>query len=329
MNRQRRAWLQRTAVLGAGAALAPGLLGCNDEPPLTVAYHPWPGYAPLKLADSLGWWDDGRLRGLPTGSASASRVALAEGRAQAAALTLDETLLAVADGLPLHVVALFNLSHGADVVLAKPGFTDRTRWVGARLGHETGAVGELMTASWLEYAGLRAEDVTGVHLTADEHLSAWKDGRVDLLVTFEPTASRLESLGAKRLFDSSQLPPERPIADVLAIRADAWRRRRAALRTMVRQIFAAQRHLMTLPVDAAYRLAPWLDVPHAAAMLTFSGLRLTNWADNRQWLIGQPAPLQRAAEGLASFMGRVNMLGPLRLPDDLVTGSALPAEEPL
>ena len=141
-------------------------------------------------------------------------------------------------------------------------------------------------------------------------------------------AKALESLGAKRLFDSSQLPPERPIADVLAIRADAWPSRRAALRTLVRHIFAAQRHLMTLPVDAAYRLAPWLDVPHAAAMRTFSGLRLTNWADNREWLIGQPAPLQRAAEGLASFMGRVNILRPLRLPEDLVVGSALPAEEP-
>ena len=39
MNHQRRAWLQRTTVLGGGAMLAPWLLGCGDESPLTEGWE--------------------------------------------------------------------------------------------------------------------------------------------------------------------------------------------------------------------------------------------------------------------------------------------------
>lgn len=325
---RRRDWLRRGTALAAAAAVAPWLAGCGAEPPLTVAYHPWPGYAPLQLADSLGWWDDGLLRSLPTGSASASRAALREGRAQAAALTLDEVLQAVVvDRLPLRVVALFDRSHGADVVLARPTHVERTRWRGARLGHEPGAVGELMAASWLEYAGLQTADVTMVHLGFEEHERAWREGAVDLLITFEPVASRVQAQGAVRLFDSSQLPEERPIVDVLAVHREAADRQRA-LTTLLQHLFEAQRHLMTLRDDSIYRLAPWLDLPRHQVMPAFSGLHLMVWSDNRDWLIGPPARLQRAAEGLAHFMRQRGLLPEGRLPADLAAPDWLPVEEP-
>lgn len=326
---RRRDWLRCGAALAAAATVAPWLGGCGAEPPLTVAWHPWPGYAPLKLAESLGWWDDGVLHGLPTGSASASRAALREGRAHAAALTLDEVLQAVVvDRLPLRVVALFDLSHGADVVLARPTHAERSRWRGARLGHEQGAVGELMAASWLEYAGLQPDDVTMVHLGFDEHERAWREGAVDLLITFEPVASRLQALGAVRLFDSSQLPEERPIVDVLAVHREAAAGRQRALTTLLQHLFEAQRHLMTLREDSIYRLAPWLDLPRHRVMPAFSGLHLTGWSDNRDWLIGTPARLQRAAEGLAQFMRQRGLLREGRLPANLAAPDWLPVEEP-
>ncbi|TSE19853.1 ABC transporter, substrate-binding protein, aliphatic sulfonates family [Tepidimonas alkaliphilus] len=328
MNLQRRAWLRCVALGGSAAGLAAALSGCGREPALTVAYHPWPGYAPLHLADSLGWWDDGQLRSLPTASATASHAALAEGRAQVAALTLDEVLLAHAQGLALRVVGLLNLSHGADVVLARAGFEHPARWRGARLGREAGALGELMALSWLEYADLGVHDVQMLTVRPDEHERAFMDGSVDLLVTYEPVATRLRALGARRLFDSSQLPAQRPIADVLAAHTGALRRQPRALRRLLRHTFQAQSHLLKLPVDARLRLAPWLGVAPAQVMATFRGLRLTRWHDNRHWLMGHPAPLQQAAESLARFLFGVGLLPHPRVAPELISPDALPAQDP-
>lgn len=328
MGMHRRDWLRHSAGLAAAAALTPWLPGCGARTPLTVAYHPWPGYAPLHLARHMGWWEDAALHALPTASSLESRVALAAGRAQAAALTLDETLQSLAEGTPLRIVAVFNQSYGADVVLARPGFESPTRWQGARLGHETGAVGELMADSWLRQQGLTPSQMQMVHISHDRHESAWRRGEVDLLVTYEPVASHLLEQGAIRLFDSSHLPPDRPILDVLAVHRDAVRQRAAAIRALVEHIFAAQRHLFVQPIDAAYRLAPWLNIPHQKVLTTFQGLRLTGWDDNRHWLVGNPPPLRAAAQSLQAVLQTIPLPAPARLPADLIAEQFLPAQEP-
>ncbi len=329
MGMRRRAWLREGAGLAAVAALAPWLPACGTQAPLTVAYHPWPGYAPLHLAQHMGWWEDVPLRALPTGSATDSRAALADGRAHAAALTLDETLQAIASGTALRIVAVFNQSFGADVVLARPGFETPARWRGARLGHEAGAVGKLMADSWLRQHGLTPSQVQMVHLAYDQHEQAWHRGEVDLLVTCEPVASRLLQRGALRLFDSSQLPPDRPILDVLAIRRDTVRRHAPVVRLLVEQVMAAQHHLYAQPIDAAYRLARWLDQPHQRVLTAFRGLQLSGWAENRRWLIGDPPPLRNAAQSLQHVRQAAALPAPAQLPTDLIAQEFLPAQEPL
>jgi len=292
---------------------------------LRVAYHPWPGYAPLRLAESLGWWNGTPfLQGVHTHSASASRAALQSGQAEVAALTLDETLRACAQGLPLQVVALFNLSYGADVVLARPGLPVN-HWRGARLGLEAGSVGELMASSWLQHAGLEPDAIERVHLPIDQQEAAWQRGDIDLLVTCEPVATRLQRAGAQRLYDSSALPPDRPIIDVLAAHRKALLPHTAALRTLVAHVFDAQRHLHYLPEDSSYRLAPWLQLPRTDVLSAFAGLRLLSLSDNRDWLLGSPAPLQRAAAGLAVFLHAHDLLPSATLPDEFIVANYLSA----
>lgn len=329
MDLTRRHLLRAGVAAASFAAVAlPGLVGCASGEPVVVAFHPWPGYAPIRLAHSLGWWDDGAIQPLATGSASASRQALQAGRTQAAALTLDEVLTASAEGLALHVVGLFSLSHGADVVLARPGYTAASRWPGARVGYEAGAVGTLMAQSWLEQAGLRWRDVVAVTVPFALHETAWRNGAVDLLVTSEPMATRLRRLGALTLYDSSHLPPERPIVDVLAVRDDALPRHRVALRRLLADVLAAQRHLLALPVDSTYRLAPWLDLPRHEVPNAFAGLLLTRWEDQRAWLVGPPPELMVAARALARFLHGAGLRAHGHVPDDLVDAGLLPLETP-
>lgn len=307
-----------------------GLAGCGRRTPaLTVAYHPWSGYAPLQLVRTLDWLAPDRFRALDTGAATESVAALRNGQAQAAALTLDELLQARARGLPLQVVALLDVSVGADAVLGRPGIRTLAQLQGRRLGLETGAVGQLMAMSALESAGISPKAVRLVPLPFGEHVAAWQGGLIDALVTFEPVASRLVRQGAERLFDSRQLPPGRVIADVLAIHADALPDQGEHLSDLLLALFRAQHHLHRMALDAQYRLAPWLGLPPQQVLSAFQGVRLTNWAENRRQLFGRPAPLEQDAAHLGAFMlgqGLLTQSAPL---DDLIASRYLPLEDVL
>lgn len=311
----RRRWLG----MAAGASMLTALVGAGllsacaaDRAPLGLAYHPWPGYAPLELARNMGWWQD-RVRAVPTVSASQSVEALRSGQAQAAALTLDEALLAHAGGLPLAVVAVFNVSAGADVVLGHDAITRGGLRPGLRVGHEAGMVGELMAASWLETLGMKRDQIVPVHLTANRHEAAWRLREVDVLVTYEPMATRLVAQGARRLFDSRALPPERPIADVLVVRQDRLAAHAQALNTLMPLLFEGQRHIRELPTDTAHRLGRWLGLPVNGVVDSFRGLRLTGWTDNREWLAGATPRLPSVERALGEFMQAHGLLTtPLR-----------------
>ncbi|MGQ9723989.1 MAG: ABC transporter substrate-binding protein [Tepidimonas sp.] len=302
----RRTWLGRAArymVASAWTANLGVLAGCGGSSPLRIAYHPWPGYAPLELARHMRWWSaETPIEAERTTSATQSVEQLRAGAAHAAALTLDVAIRVHAAGLPLAVVALFDQSLGADVVMGKPRPAGELWRRGLRLGYEASMVGELMAHVWLRRVGLRYADITPIHVAIDAHEAAWKDGLVDVLVTHEPVASRLRSRGLAVLFDSRELPPELPILDVLVVRADALHDHRRALGALLRTVFEGQRHLRELPEDSAYRLAPWLGVAGDELHARFQGLRLTDWHTQRWWLAGEPPRLQKAMHSLAAFM---------------------------
>ena len=318
------------ALAGAATLAAASVAGCAARESLGVAYHPWPGYAPLELARSLGWWNDTSVQALRAGSASASLQALREGRVAAAALTLDEVLGARHQGLPLRVMAVLDISLGADQVLARPSHADQAQWRGARLGHENNAVGELMAAAWLQFAGLQPSDVQMVHVPFDRHEAAWHQHDVDLLVTFEPVAGRLRQRGAVPVFDSAQLPAPWAIVDVLAVHERfATARHAAQWRTLLASVWAAQRHLNELPEDSRYRLAPWLDVPRDQVFTLFAGLRLTGWRDSRDWLVGDGARLPAVADALRGLMRDNGLLSGTEVNTPLVWPDAIGTEAPV
>lgn len=322
---------RRTLTLGLGlTGLLAGLPSCRQATePLALAYHPWSGYAPLHLLHQLKLLAPDVLRTLDTNSASESMALLRSGQVQAAALTLDEVLLARAQGVSLTVVALLDISAGADMVLGHPHLQNLSLLKGKRVGHETGAVGELMFHSLLSAAQLPPSAVTSVAVPVDDHESAWLSGKVDAVVTFEPAAGRLLKAGAVRLFDSRQLPKDLVIADVLAVLTPALDTQADHIRQLLQALFRAQNHLHTHLLDSQYRLAPWIGLPPAQVMSAFAGLRLTRWPENRSQLTGDPPPLARTAQSLAAFLQTQQLVsGPIPL-DHIINGTLLPLEAAL
>jgi NitT/TauT family transport system substrate-binding protein len=301
-------------LAAAGAALAaPWLGGCGTpEPMLRIASNVWPGYETLYLARTLGRYDERRIRLVEMPSATDVLRALSADLIEGAALTLDEMLGALDAGLDLVTVLVFDVSHGADVLMARSSVADLAGLAGRRIGVEQTAVGALMLNAALHAARLAPTDVRLVYLTVDRQLAAFESGSIDAVVTFDPVASALARQGARRLFDSSQMPGA--IVDVLALQRRVLQRQPQALRSLIGGHFHALNRLRLAPTEMAPLMAPRLQQTPAEVLASLQGMQQPDLAANRIWLGGNAPQLQRSADALQRVMLSAGLLGrPLAL----------------
>lgn len=290
-----------------GGIVGASLTGCGKQQrPLTIVSQFWPGYELMFLAQREGWLTTPELRLIKTSSSTESLRALSEGAADGAALTLDEVLRQRAQGIPLTIVLVFDESAGADALLVRPGIEKLTDLAGKRIGVEKTALGSLMLDRVLAAAGLPESAVTAVQLTIDEHLKSWREGSIDALITFEPVVTQLQALGAKRLFDSRQIPGL--VLDVLAIHPDAAKIHAKTLRKLVAAHFRALDRLNSSPQDTAYRMANSMGLDGQEVLTVMRGLELPDSAANQAYLAGENGSVLTSARQLSALMIRTGLL---------------------
>jgi NitT/TauT family transport system substrate-binding protein len=297
-----------TATLLTTLFLVFGLAACGPvaEPPLRIGTNVWPGYETLYLARDLGELDGSSVRLVELPSATAVIQGLRNGVLDGGALTLDETLTVLQDGIDLKVVLVMDESAGGDAVLARPEIGTTAALKGRRIGVENTAVGAIMLQAVLDDAGLEAADVEIVKATVDRHAELFRAGSVDAVVTFEPVRSQLLAGGARQVFDSSRVPGR--IVDVLAVRTEAIERSPESVRRLVAAQFAALAHLRAQPEDAARRMQPRLRLEPKAVLKSFEGLRLPDLGANQRLLAGPAPELNEAAAMLARLMQQQTLL---------------------
>jgi NitT/TauT family transport system substrate-binding protein len=314
--------------LGTGVATATalgGLGGCEPGAPLRIAASPWAGYVFMFLARDEGWLPEGRVELVETAVLSDSVKALAEGRVEAAGLTLDEVLRLRDQGTPLSIGTVFDVSAGADALVAKPAIKSLADLKGRRIAVEDASLGTIMLAKVLEAAGLERTAVSIVPLGSD-HVEAWERGQADAIITYEPGLSRLEARGLVRLFDSRSLP--QVILDVLAVRTEAMERHAEALRALIAGHFRALRLWRRNPIDTAYRLSSRLGVQATDVGRVFKGLDLPDAQYNLEYLSAPAPELTRATTEIAEIMHREGLLVDPLTTDRLFVSDYLPGDGP-
>ncbi len=316
----------RRTMLGglAVAGFLPLLGGCQNTP-LRIAAHSWPGYELLYLARQEGWLAPDQAQLIETGSASQSLQALRKGAAEGAALTLDELLSARASGMPLTAVLVFDVSAGADLVMARPGINSIKQLHGARIGVEQTALGALVLQMTLQAAGINRSQVTVINLPVDQHLAAWQTERLDAAITYEPYAARLQAKGARQIYSSRQMPGM--IMDVLAVRTDRLQGRGGQVRAVTAAHFQALQHLQQNPDDASHRMAGRMKLTPEQVRDSFRGLELPTFEANLQYLDGNEPRLLNAARTVSRLMLESGLL---KQPDpltDLFSGRYLSTKE--
>ena len=304
--------------------LASLLAACNSpSPPLRVASIPWVGYQPLFLAQDLGLTDPRAVRLVEFSSNTESLRAFRNRDVEAAALTLDEVLLLAAEGHDLAVILVMDYSAGADTLVARPGVDDLAGLAGKRVGVESTANGAYVLSRALQIGGLRPSDVQIVKLQSSEQVNAYRQGRIDAVVTYEPLRTQLAQLGAQTIFDSRQIPGE--IVDVLAVHTDAIEQRSAQIEELLRGWFAALQFQSATPLAAARRLAPRLGMQPEEYLAAISGVEFGSLEENCRALTApaeQPG-LANASRRLAAVMTANGLLD--RTPD----GATIPDAGPV
>lgn len=316
---------QFLATLGIVISV-PIFIKCKPDiqTPLTIASQVWPGYELMYLALKEGWLPEQDLTLVETNSATSSLIALSEGKIDGAALTLDEVLHARAQGTPLTVVMVFDVSAGADMLLVKPGIETLPELAGKRIGVEQSAVGALMLHKVLQAAQLSTSDITVVPVRIDQHLSAWLDNEIDAIISYDPTANLLLAKNAHRLFDSRDIPDT--IFDVLAIRPEAMQKHAKVLRELIAGHFKARSHFLHNPQDASYRLATRLGLTGPEVLVSYKGLILPDIKNNRRFLAEPGGNLLEAAKNLSALMVNAGLLSQPDTLADLVNAEFLPED---
>jgi NitT/TauT family transport system substrate-binding protein len=129
---------------------------------------------------------------------------------------------------------------------------------------------------------MTAKDSQIVSLELTEHEGAYKEGKVDALVTFGPARIKLLEAGAKLLFDSSQIPRE--IVDTLAVSQEAIANSPDAIQALVDGRFRALDYFEKNPQDAATRMAKRTKVTPEQILESFKGLSQPNLQANQKLL---------------------------------------------
>lgn len=312
----------RRAVLASALAPVLGTLGaCTSEQPLTLAGHPWPGYEPLFLAGNLGLLPDG-LRLHETTGVSQTRAAMRQGEVSGVMLTMDEVLQMRDQGIDLEIVLVFDVSRGADMLIARESVRSLASLKGRRLGVEEGALGAIMLSLVLQKAGLQRRDVILKIIPFEEQEAAWKRKDVDALITYEPVGGRLLQQDARQLLSTRHLPDT--IFDVLAVERQAALRHEAHLRACLIAYFHALDYMRQNPWDAAYRQAPRLKVSAQEMIDSLRGLQQPDLLGNRRYLTAENSPMLHAARALSPVLQEAGLIQrPVRT-HDLISSDYLP-----
>lgn len=319
ISAQRRRFLGHLLMATTWTTLA--ACGRERDPMLRIATNVFPGYELMYLAAERGHLGPA-VHMVEMPSSTASLQALAAGNVEGAALTLDEVISALADNMPLKVVAVLDVSLGADMLIVKPGIATLAELRGKRIGVEQTAVGAVMLDAVLTEAGLDTKDVQLVYATVDRQRDLYLKDQVDALVTFEPVPSQLAQSGARKLFDSSAVPER--IVDVLAVRPEVTVRNTESLRHLLAGHFQALAELHSSPETASEVIARRLGIPPAEVPTAYAGLELPDAAANQAWLGGRPSRLEQAAADLQQIMLRAGLIRRMANLAELVDDRFLP-----
>lgn len=264
----------KTALLLALISL---LASCelSQEPPLRVGMNNWLGYAPLYIEASEGkstLTDNIQI----LTSASAVMHGLRNGMLEAGALTLDEAISLSSEGVPLDIVLVFNVSQGADAIIAREGIESVSDLAGKIVAVERSATSMILLKSALNANGISLNDINVTHCSYGNHLDCFETA--DAVVTFEPMVSTLLGKGGSIIFDSSQAIGL--IYDVLVVNRAVFEAHTSHLQQLATLYFENLESIQSAPEKLYPKISQMTQLTDAQLSAAYKGIRQPSREEN-------------------------------------------------
>ena len=216
-------------------SLALPAAGPATAEPLKVAHSTWVGYGPFYIARELGFFEDEGLEVelILMEDVKTRMPALAAGRVDAAATTVDAVLNFYSARRPFRYLFAVDDSRGGDGIVADHSIGTVAGLKGKRIAFSEGSVSQFYLGVLLREAGLSLADIEPVNMTAGDAGAAFVAGRVDAAVTWEPWLTRgSRAEHGHVLVDSSTSPGL--ITDVIVTTVERLETRTADLQAFYR-----------------------------------------------------------------------------------------------
>ena len=284
------------------------LTGCSEAPqsPLRLASSPWPGYEPLYLARDLGYLDEKKVSLFELPSSDITMESFRNHSADVATLTLDETLELIHDGTELKILLVLDVSHGGDAVLARPEIKQLSDIKGKRISIVNIPLGLYMLNRLLDKAGIERSDVKVFPMAETKQEKFYRDGKADLVITFEPVKTKIVRAGAHVIFDSSMIPNE--IFDILVVHDDVYNNRKPELCELASVWFKTRNYMDTNKDDAAKRITHRLGLKITDYDSLLDGIILPDVKTNKELLGGEDPGLLQPSRRLSDIMFKEKQL---------------------
>jgi NitT/TauT family transport system substrate-binding protein len=248
------------------------LSGCDVKKPdpIRIGLPDWLGYQPLAWADRH-YLEQGEIELVEIPSNVESLRLFNNGLLDLTCVTLDDALRLTHNNSDLVIIAVLDISHGGDMLVADKEIPSIHALKGRRIGFEKEGAGAYLLERILEKAGLSADDVTLVPVNYLAQEESYRTKKVDALITFEPMASKLLDAGAHRIFDSSMIPDE--IVDIMIGREAVVRQNLARVRKIIHAWYKASADVQTRHSLANDYLSGYLDMTHTQLDAGYEGIK--------------------------------------------------------
>jgi len=291
----RRQFISR---LGAVCTL-PLFTGCSQPSSLKVGLVPWVGYETLCLAKNLNWLPQ-EIKLTEYSNSRKKISALTSGELDAACMTVAEMISARNDGIALTAITVFDVSSGADVVIARDNISSLKDLKNKRIGLEKNTLGALMLAKLLSFAELSQNDVILVDSPMNKQKEYWLNNKVDVLISYNPVSSTIINESGHIIFDSSQIPDA--IIDVLAVKTELLASHDYLLKQLVKAHFKGVSHIRYNHDDALYRIADHQKIPFEDVKYAISGIIQPSIEANREYLSNPNGRLIPASRQISKIL---------------------------
>jgi NitT/TauT family transport system substrate-binding protein len=273
--------------------------------PIIIAYTPWNGYGALFVAAQKGMF---KSKGIDVQIQSIEDVgvrkqSIVAKKIQGMAASVDVSIAALGQGVPIKMVWAFDASAGADGILVTKasGIKTIADLKGKEVAFNKGSASHLYLSTLLKKNGMKDGDVKAVEMKASEAASALMAGKVPAAVTWEPHITKAAAAGNIILSTTKDTPAL--IADVLVLHEDFVKANPDAVQKIVAALSEATDFIQKNPTEAAKIMAVELKEKPEETLAGNKTIQFYNLKDNLA-LFGtpeKPGALQDVAKIAGEF----------------------------